>query len=353
MDRGIPRDEDGLAPDRRVTTAVAASGTVAPGEPLTERILDWIGGPRWLWVVLWASIALVRPLVLLVSLTASGQTLDASEWTDVLDAQVILGYVTLVSLFGTWRLFRGARALAPDLAKLAHLDNGKSFFPAMASVAGPVALLAIVSVVSFATGVRNWGPVSGIADLPLLIANTLPIMTFVWTYLALLAGINALGRFQLSLDVFPQDRTLGLGPVGSLALTGFWLVLIAAVPLIVVTADNLATVGMSLAVIGVSTALFFLSMSRLHRQLAAAKAGYVGVARSLYAEAYKPVRAKPSLKALEAQAATLQVTQALVDRAERVQEWPIDERATAWVVVVVTGVVTSLLVRLVLAATGA
>jgi hypothetical protein len=332
-----------------VTTAAA----VAPGEPLTERILDWIGGPRWLWVVLWASVALIRPLVLFVSLTASGQTLDAADWTDVLDAQVILGYVTLVSLFGTWRLFSGARALAPELAKLAHLDKGTSFFPLMASVAGPVALLALVSVVSFVTGVRNWGPVSGVADLPLLIANTLPIMTFVWTYLALLAGINALGRFQLSLDLFPQDRTLGLGRLGSLALTGFWLVLIAAVPLIVVTADNLATVGMSVVVIAISTALFFLSMFRLHQRLATAKTGYVALARTLYAEAYAPLRTKPSLKVLQTQAAVLDVAQALVERAEHVQEWPIDERATAWVAVVVTGVVTSLLVRLVLAATGA
>jgi hypothetical protein len=65
------------------------------------------------------------------------------------------------------------------------------------------------------------------------------------------------------------------------------------------------------------------------------------------------VRAKPSLKTLQAQAPTLQVAQAMLERAERIQEWPIDERATAWVVVVVTGVITSLLVRLVLAAAGA
>jgi hypothetical protein len=336
-----------------VTSAVAARGAAAPGAPITERILDWIGGPRWLWIVVWASIALVRPLILLLSLTASGQTRDAAGWTNVLIPQAALGYVTLVSLVGTWRIFRGARALAPDLVALTHVANGSALFPWMASVAGPLALLGIVSAVSFVTNVGTWGPVSGVADLPLLLANTLPIMAFVWTYLALLAGVNALGRFRLSLDPFPQDRTLGLGPVGSLALTGFWLVLAAAIPLIVVAADNLATVSMSLAVVGVSTALFFLSMFRLHRQLAAAKAGYVGLARSLYAEAYEPVRTKPSLKTLQTQAPALDVAQALVERAERVQEWPIDERATAWVAVVVTGVVTSLLVRLVLAATGA
>jgi hypothetical protein len=336
---------------------VSAVGTltaaVEPGQPITERVLDWIGGPRWLWILLWAAIALVRPLILLLSLAASGQTLDASGWIKVLVPQAVLGYVTLVSLVGTARIFRGARALASDLAALAHLEDGTTFFPLMASVAGPIALLLIVSVVSFAAAVRLWGAVSGVADLPLLIANTLPIMTFVWTYLALLAGINALGRIRLALDPFPQDRSLGLGPVGSLALTGFWLVLAAAIPLIVVAADNVATVTMSLAVVGASTALFFLSMFRLHRQMAEAKARYLKTTRGLYAEAWAPIRLKPALKSLQAQGPVLGVAQALVDRAERVQEWPIDERATAWVAVVVTGVVTSLIVRLVLVAAGA
>jgi hypothetical protein len=336
-----------------VTAVGTLTAAVEPGQPITERVLDWIGGPRWLWILLWAAIALVRPLILLLSLAASGQTLDASGWIKVLVPQAVLGYVTLVSLVGTARIFRGARALASDLAALAHLEDGTTFFPLMASVAGPIALLLIVSVVSFAAAVRLWGAVSGVADLPLLIANTLPITVFVWTYLALLAGINALGRFRLALDPFPQDRSLGLGPVGSLALTGFWLVLAAAIPLIVVTADNVATVAMSLAVVGVSTALFFLSMFRLHRQMGEAKARYLKLTRDIYGDAWAPVRLKPTLKALQGQGPVLAVAQALVDRAERVQEWPIDERATAWVAVVVTGVVTSLIVRLVLVAAGA
>jgi hypothetical protein len=334
-----------------VTEMTAVSGAVAPGEPLTERVLDWIGGPRWLWILLWAAIALVRPLILLLSLTASGQSPDAAGWFSVLLPQAALGYVTFISLIGTARLFRGARALASDLATLG-IKEETAFFPWMASVAGPLVLLLVVSAISFLAGVQKWGPVSGVADLPLLLANTLPIMTFVWTYLALLAGINALGRFRLALDPFPQDRSLGLGPVGSLALTGFWLVLAAAIPLIVVTADNVATVAMSLAVVGVSTALFFLSMFRLHRQMGEAKARYLMTTRGIYGDAWAPVRLKPTLKALQAQGPVLAVAQALVDRAERVQEWPIDERATAWVAVVVTGVVTSLIVRLVLVAAG-
>ena len=38
-------------------------------------------------------------------------------------------------------------------------------------------------------------------------------MSFVWTYLALLLGLDRLGQERLSLDPFPQDTSLGLGAV--------------------------------------------------------------------------------------------------------------------------------------------
>jgi hypothetical protein len=217
-----------------VTSAVAVSGAAVPGEPITERVLDWIGGPRWLWILVWAGI-----------------------------------------------------------------------------------------------------------------------MTFVWTYLALLAGVNALGRFPAvtrSVSAGPNPRTR------SRRLAGADRLLAGARSR---DPAHRGDGGQSRNGVDESRrgrrqhgAVLPVDVPA-HRQLAAAKAGYVGLARSLYAQAYEPVRTKPWLKPLQTQAPALDVAQALVERAERVQEWPIDERATAWVAVVVTGVVTSLLVRLVLAATRA
>jgi hypothetical protein len=224
----------------------------------------------------------------------------------------------------------------------------------MASTFGPILLtVAIVVVPSFLSSWRLWGAVAALSDLPLVFINAVPSMTFVWTYVVLLTGFRRLGRARLSLRPFPEDRSLGLSPVGSLALNGFWLVLVAAVPLIIVGSADLPTVVLSLGVIAASVALFFLSMYRIHRQMVDTKRGYVGIARELYREAFAPVRAKPALKSLQDQAPVLSVAQALVERAEKILEWPIDERATAWVVVVITGVVTSLIVRLVLALAGA
>lgn len=313
---------------------------VRPGLPLTVRVLNRLGPPTWLWILFWSSIALIRPGVLYAALSLSGQQSLAREVVNVLPSQLVLAYITVVSLWATGRLVMGARKLAPEMAAMAGPANNPDFFPGLGSMVGPLVLLAAITTVSALAELR-WGTTAVLADLPLMIVNILPITVFVWTYLALLAGLDRLGRVRLQLDPFPQDRSLGLSAVGSLALSGFWLLLLAAIPLIIVASDNATTVGISLTVIAASVALFFLSMVRLHGQMAAMKTNHLESARRLYSEAYAPVRAKPSLKSLEARAPTLQVAQAML------------ERATAWVVVVVTGVITSLLVRLVLAAAGA
>ena len=71
----------------------------------------------------------------------------------------------------------------------------------------------------------------------------LPSMAFAWTYAVVLIGMDRLGRLRLALDVYPQDRTLGLGPVGEAALFGFWLVLIAGVPVLLLTGTDVTTFG--------------------------------------------------------------------------------------------------------------
>jgi hypothetical protein len=76
------------------------------------------------------------------------------------------------------------------------------------------------------------------------------------------------------------------------------------------------------------------------------------MARAYVAIAYEPIRANASLDTLQERAPALNAAQGLADRAERIQEWPVDERMVAFMTVVVTGSVTSLIVRFVLQAAG-
>src|SRR4051812_49229723 len=121
---------------------------VRPGLPITERVLNRLGPPTWLWILLWGSIALIRPGVLLAALSLSGQTGLAPGLVNVVPSQVVLAYITVVTLWATGRLVAGARRLAPEIAAMAAPANPADFFPGLGSAVGPLVLLATITAVS-------------------------------------------------------------------------------------------------------------------------------------------------------------------------------------------------------------
>jgi hypothetical protein len=130
------------------------------------------------------------------------------------------------------------------------------------------------------------------------------------------------------------------------------LVLIAAIPVLLAGSDEPGTLAISLTLVIGVVAVYALSMWRLHRQMAAAKARYVAQARQLYADAYAAIRVRPDVETLEASSSALSVAQSLDERAAGLPTWPIDEGTARFVAVVITGVITSIIVRALFAAIG-
>jgi hypothetical protein len=320
-------------------------------EPLTDVVLAGLPGPRRAWVVLWALVALLRPIALNLVL---GGWLPSGRATfeDLFVTQAVFAYVVLVTLLGSALLADDVGRLGPVLDHLGVDAGIGGTFRGLGSRLAPIMLTAVVVAIATPSTYLNYGLVAALVDLPLLAIMTLPIMTFVWVYLVVLTGVNRLGAATLALDAFPEDRWLGLGPVGSVAFTGLWLVFGAAIPALFASGRDVATFVLVAVIVVVTVGLFVLSLVRLHGQMHAARQRYVAQTRALVAEAYAPITADATLATLQDRAATLGAAQALADRAERILDWPIDERAVAFITVVVTGVVTSLLVRLVLAAAG-
>jgi hypothetical protein len=293
-------------------------------------------------------VPVVTPVVLFATLAALGESDRVASPVDVMIPQAVLGYVVLLVLWGIGRLTRQVEALGPQLSRLTQGKPIQPGLPLRSTILGPVTLtLGTLAVASIGWTAR-FGPAGTLVILPMFLVTFLAIMTFVWTYLALLLGLDRLGRDRLSLDAFPQDTSLGLAPVGALAFTGFALLLAGALPAAVSNADDLATVVVSLVVLAVTVALLFLSMWRLHRQMVEAKARYVAEARTAYAEAYEPYRATRSLATLEAQATALSAAQALDERARQIQEWPIDQRLVRIMGFTVAAVASTIIGRFVL-----
>ncbi len=322
------------------------------GVPLTEVILTRLGRPRLLWAILWASTALLAPLALLSMLGARGELHRVSSVPNLVIAQATVAYAALLCLFGVHRLSRDARAIEPELRRLTG-DRGRIYgVRGSVTLGAPIGLTVAISVVNAFGTSAAYGVAPSVVVVPLLAISLVPIMTFVWTYLEVLVGLDRLGRRPLALDSFPEDRSLGLSGIGALAFAGFVILFAAAIPIFVTSSANMTTVGASVTIVGITVVMFFLSMWRLHEQMAAARRRFLEETRRLVAEAYEPLRHAPSAATLQAQAPVLGAAQALEERAERLLAWPVDERMTAWVAVIATGVVTSLIVRVVLVTLG-
>jgi hypothetical protein len=320
--------------------------------PLTEAILAALPGPRLAWFVLWPLVAPLRPTLLFLILGLEFTTQRHATLPELYGVQAVFAYVVLVALVGTAMLVNGVRRLPPVLERLGIDPDVTPVFRGLTSRLGPTILTLIVVAVATPSTYAGYGPVAALVDLPLLAIVALPIMTFVWTYLTILAGVGRLGGATLTLEAFPQDRSLGVGPIGSLTFTGLWLVFASAIPALLASGRDVTTFALVVVIVLVTVGLFVLSLARLHLQMAAAKRRYVELTRGLVAAAYAPVAADAALPTLQERAPTLGAAQALADRAERILEWPVDERAVAFIGVVVTGVLTSLVVRLVFAAAG-
>jgi hypothetical protein len=323
-----------------------------PVRPITERILDRLGRPRWAWILLWSSFALVNPIVYAATIRASGRPYGDAELLDLVGTQAALAWACFVVLWGSGVIGRQAMALRADLRRIAPDGTPSDVFTGIGSLLGPIALTSVVIAISLVNSTLSYGPLPPLAGLPLLIGYMLAIMTFVWVYLVVLADIDRLGRRPMALDTFPQDRTLGLGKIGAVASNGLGILLLAAAPVMLAGSDEPVTLGIVLTLLAIAVGLFVLSMFRLHRQMAVAKSGYVAHARRLYEEAYAPLRDSPTTKVLEQQSSALSTAQSLDARAQSLLTWPIDEGTLRFMAVVVTGVVTSVVVRALFAAIG-
>jgi hypothetical protein len=321
-------------------------------EPFTERILRALPGRRSVWILVWGGLALVTPLIFSTVVRLSGRPFPLEAFANAAWTQAGLAWASLILLWGSGRLAEEARSTRDELAETGRVPVASRLFGSIGRTDGPLLLTGVVVAITVAQNAVTYGPLPPLATLPLSIAYMLPIMTFIWVYVAILADISRLGELPVVLDRFPQDRTMGLAHVGSLASTGIGLVLIAAIPVLLAGSDEPGTLAISLTLVIGVVAVYALSMWRLHRQMAAAKARYVAQARQLYADAYAAIRVRPDVETLEASSSALSVAQSLDERAAGLPTWPIDEGTARFVAVVITGVITSIIVRALFAAIG-
>jgi hypothetical protein len=322
---------------------------------LTTRILAALPGPKTLWAGVWVLLVVLQPLLLMYVVRLSGHPAGLEFFLVRLRPQLVLAYVLVLALWTPERVQKELDAAARAAARLAGGDTGVVDHPPLLSlggVRGPVVLTLVVTVIFTATLIEPYGLMVAAVMVPAAVILNLPLMTLFWIGLAVLTGLDRLGRLPLRLDQFPEDPSLGVRPIGRLAAVALWIFAAATVPGMLISIDSRIELIVNLLIFLVGVGLFFLSMARLHRQMAAAKQRYLTSARALYAEAFEPIKSSWTLSALAERAPLLSAAKALEDRALAIQEWPFDERTNSRIVILVSSVSVAAISRFLLGVLG-
>jgi hypothetical protein len=315
--------------------------------PLSERVLALLGSPRAVWIAAWALVPWANAAANL--LLGAKRTSAVWEQSALL---VVLNYaaISLAVVLSLW----GARTIARRLDVLHDptsevlVGEAAEPFRGINSRVGPLTASAITAAAFAATTLVHdgWLPalLRGVTWFVLGVA----LFSFIWTYASVLLGLNRLGRARLDAEAPHVDPGLGLQPLGAVAATGLWVLLAWLVPLLLTGLPDVvgAVIGMLVLVTALMT--FFLSMLGLHRQMVTVKRVELERARDLYAQAYEPVHAAPTLDVLERQRNLLSAADALEKRAIAIHEWPFSERTPTVVITIVTSVIAMTIGRLIL-----
>lgn len=313
--------------------------------PLTERILGALPGPRAWWIVGWALVPWLNAGVNLLLGTDRTSAIWEQSTSLIVLSYAALSFAGGFTLWATGHLVRRVEALESK-APVALSDPRP--FRGIDSVAGPLFVSSAMALVFAASTLVQEGPTPAVVRGVTWLLIGIPMWSYAWAYATLLLGLGRLGRERLLPDAVHVDPGLSLQPLGRIASTGLWMLLVWLVPVLLTALPDVPGVAIGLSVLAAALGTFFLALYGLHRQMVAAKASELAIARDLYSRAYAPVRAEPSLERLEQQRSLLSAADALEKRASGLHEWPIDEGTSARVITITTSVIAMTLGRLIL-----
>ncbi len=175
--------------------------------------------------------------------------------------------------------------------------------------------------------------------------------TFLWVLGYSFYAIYRVGRMELNLKPFTEDRSLGLNPLGRLALrlSGLYVlfVLFALVPnlLSVILAPPIVAIVLALTLL--SFAFFFLPLLPLRRKLLTAKRDLLGRLGPRLTRLYREVDSEPGGKIGQEVVNELMALKEIQRDIQQIHNWPFDTGVVVRLSVIVFSVTAIVLSRII------
>jgi hypothetical protein len=320
--------------------------------------------PYWLLAAVWATIPLLQLVLYRALVSVVGVAPGPVD--PQLPNRIANTYLILLS-FAFLRI--GARESTP-VARLSGEPIESRTVGVTRGLLVPLIVAAILSTTYLVGLIASIGA-ERIAAAPLVffgtylagLAISLPESAAFWFAVVGLLLVERVARGSLP-RTFPEDRSLGLRPVGRFWLFIFITYTAGSVPVLVTSgAGNLPNFLAAVAIVMLGFAVMAFAVWRLHTTMADERERRVTAARETYATAYRAAERALAVDAtsggrgggtpaLAPASTALLAADALVRGAESIHEWPFNEGVQRIVAVILTGVMTAIVVRLVFFAVG-
>jgi len=315
--------------------------------PLTERLLPGAGPGRVAGILLFAAFPFVHLVAFWALSAATGLTSDWADLMQRLPGRLLNAYLAIATILGTAVIARQI----PAVRGLTGRPGGPAadwrtwLLPPVVFIVGfSVATLAGYSAEFGAERVAG-SPGMFLALSIIEVFIRIPQATAFWTVVVALIAIADIDRLP---GTFPEDRSLGLTPVGTILTSIVVLLAAAFIPSFLFGAQTPTDLVSIALVFVVALGALLFAVWRIHLLMDAERERILETARSRYAAIYRstlegtPARGAPTMSTVDA----------LVKGAESIQPWSLDEGMQRVLAIVMTGVTTGIIIRLILFALG-
>ena len=326
-------------------------GTLGAKQLWMERLYTWLGMPFWVGALVFGAGIFVA--LLLWAMIWSG------AWTWFLTSGLLVS-IPIFAAVGVYTQFaarsvrRGvehleARTRAMRRGEDLRLGPMYSVPLTFAFYAGLTALIQPLYIVFGLPGIFSLEQ-RVIQSLPYIYWN-LFVNTFVWVLLYAILAIVRVGRMELTLRPFTEDRSLGLKPLGRLALkaSGLYLLFVALIVVPNVLSGFLAIplllffTAMSL----LALAIFFLPLLPLRAKLSEAKAKLVARIGPRYTRVFERIDREEGGPVSQSDVNELTALEKIRRDVQEIYAWPFDTGVVVRLSVIVFSVTAIVAARII------
>ncbi len=316
-----------------------------------ERLYAYLRLPFWAGILLVSIGPYLGGAFLTIYLLASTESIPIDEAIPFLALFVVFLIWTQYAARATRRGVENVEKMTEPMRQGQYLDLRLLYSPGMAFLFFVFTETVTLPLFLPQVFVEGFTTTQSLILLGLTLYAELFFYTFLWILVYSFYTIYRIGRLELKLKHFSEDRSLGLNPLGrlSLRLTGFYVLFLAfeIVPDVLSALLTLPVLSLYVVVIILAFALFFVPLLPMRRQLRREKSDLLARLAPRFVRLYQKVDSSSGGEVGPDEANELRVLEAMKRDVERIHNWPFDTGVVVRLSVIVFSVTAIVLSRVI------